>query len=437
MLWTPPRTRKTAPRARGVRPNELLASDTNKARQLSDAAWLFLFFGAQKLLVKRAEQKPPRRSPWVAVLSCFLLAIPISAKDAAKDSDRQETDAVDSESLWAHSLSARSEGGYRSNVGLSPFHPDKSAYSLLGFEALWFRLPIDGFESTFFVTGSDREYFTSEITDREQEVLATASAKYAVTEKFKAGITGIYLFQDQVFDASVNDLDTGAVKAQVHIFIFKPSLEYQLAPKTSVEFGPSISRANFIAPLDDYWEKGGYAAFRFQLSSRTKLIASAESRLRPYDHRNQTDAVGHEILGNSLEFQQHEVTLSLSREWGKSTRMKSTSSFSGQQNIDNGSGYYDYLRTRVAEHFKCSGAVAAIDLSARVSYYDYRVQAASVTDPSSRGRLALSLSARPELKVTKTLKWYALLEWDRSWSNLASDAYSASTIATGFELEFF
>ncbi len=371
------------------------------------------------------------------MLAFFSVAILISANAAANNSGRLAADADDPESLWVHNLSARLEGGYRSNVGLSPFHPDRSAYGLLGFEALWFRLPINGFESTFFVTGSDLEYVSSEITDREQEVLATASAKYAVTEKFKAGITGIYLFQDQVFDASASELDTGAVKAQVHIFILKPSLEYQLAPETSVEFGPSVGRANFLAPLDDYWEKGGYAALKFQLSPMNKLIASAESRLRPYDHRNQMDTRGNEIPGESLEFQQHEVTLSLIRQWGKSTRMKSTSSFGGQQNIDNGSGYYDYLRTRVSQHFKCSGAAAALDLSAKASYYDYRLQAAGVTDPSSRGRLELSLSVRPELKVSKTLKWYALLEWDRSWSNLAADAYSASTIATGFELEFF
>ena len=353
------------------------------------------------------------------------------------DSVGMESDSVDSESLWASSLTARSEGGYRSNVGLSSFHPDKSAYSLLGFEALWFRLPVDGLESNFFVTGNDREYFSSEITDREQELLASASVKYQVSEKFKAGVSGVYLFQDQVFDASANDLDTGAVKAQVHLFMVKPSLEYRLTPKTTVELGPSFSRANFIAPLDDYWEQGGYAALRFQLSSRTKLIASAESRLRPYDHRNQTDAAGIETLGESLEFQQHEMTLSLVGQWGQATKLKSTSALSGQQSIDNGSGYYDYLRTRFTQHLRFSGAAGAIDFSGRLSYYDYRVQAAGGTDPSSRGRLEFSLTARPELRVTPSLTFYVLLEWDRSWSNLASDAYSATTIATGFELEFF
>ena len=378
----------------------------------------------------------------LVILAATVRTSGLSAESAAEGVSNDTRLATDLPALqpssWDTSFTGRTEAGYRSNIGLSAFTEDKSAFAGAGFDFLMLRLPsADSWESTVFLSADHRGYFNSGITDAEETFVASATVRYRTTPKAAVGLNILYLYQDQVFDASSNDLDVGSVKAQVHLLRARPTVRYQLAEHTTVEFGPQAAWQNYIAPLDDYWEFGGLGNLTTAVSTHSDLVVSLESKLRPYDHREQADAQGIAIAGQRLELEQHEAAVAYQRHWGDQDAWRWVTKVAGMQNTDGGSGYYDYMRYRVSTQLRARHGLFSFSLEGQLAHYGYAVQTASTTDPSSRSRLEFLVGFKPTVQVNSKLKWYAHLEWERTLSNNPSDPYTASTVATGFELEFF
>lgn len=342
-------------------------------------------------------------------------------------------------SAWSRSLSTKTELGYRSNIGLSPFAEDKSAFATGGFELLLLRFPTDSdsTEASLYLSAEHRHYFSSEITDAEQSIIASSSLRHPISNRFSVGANLLYLFQDLVLDASSNDLEQGSVKAQAHVLALKPSLRYRLTPLTTLDFGPSLARHNFIAPLDDYWEYGTFGSLKFKASQASEVFLNLESKQRPYDHRSPADFSGFPIESENLTLEQHEASIGLTQRFGPSQTMRWTSKVGGLHSTDGSSGYYDYARCKLNTSLHAKLHPLTIDLDVYTAYTDYSIQQASATDPSTRTRIEFNVSLKPSLQITPRLKWYTLLEWERAWSNSPTDPYTAVTFATGFEIDVF
>ena len=103
---------------------------------------------------------------------------------------------------------------------------------------------------------------------------------------------------------------------------------------------------------------------------------------------------------------------------------------------DNGAGYYNYDKFQLSEQIRYQGGWGEVTLQARLGYYDYSVQTIAAADARRRNKTNVIINFRGEKKLTRWLKWYIDLEYERSLGNVSWDNYLVNTASSGLSVEF-
>jgi hypothetical protein len=188
-------------------------------------------------------------------------------------------------------------------------------------------------------------------------------------------------------------------------------------------------------PLDGSVEPG----FAFSLGQdhrqRTAYSLSYGFHERVFDDLTITDALGVTLPGAALRFREHQVEATYRRELDAARRWRLTLRAGWLRNEDNGQGYYDYDRGRMALEMRWRKKPWEIKLSSRASYYDYSIQSIAGAGSELREKALLSagLQTRRELKRG----FYVVLraEHEQSLSNLTTDRYVANVLSLGLGWE--
>lgn len=367
-------------------------------------------------------------------VACFSFCLTIPVFCAENDI---KLDDLPGSLFWDATGNLRTGVGYKDNLLLSDISPEESGFFRTEAEVMLLRLPLDGHEFFFLGYGEDIRYFSGDEVDSEQVAFGLARYLRQLGQNWKVGTSLQYMFQDQVFDASLTETNRSSVQARGHSFRVTPAARLDMKGRTWVELEAIAGRQLFAEPLDDYWEPGARLTGGKQYGHKSEVSLSYEITRRRYDVRVPYTASGiPEEGGGDLSYLQQEAALRLRHNWDKAKRWQTTSKLSYYHSADNGSGYFDYHRYQVSQQARRQEEKWQVTGQARLSYYDYPVQTVSPDDGSLRYRLSLVMELRGEVKLTKHFKVFGQYENESNWANTSYDQYNVNVVCGGIDFEW-
>jgi hypothetical protein len=319
---------------------------------------------------------------------------------------------------------------------LSKVAVEPSAFWASGLDIMVWQLPAEGRDFYFFISGDDIRYLSGIAVDKEQTVIGQTQLKKDYGNGWQTEAELLYLYQNQVFDASIDETNLRTVQAKGHRFALNPSVRRAFGPAYRGELELGVIRQFLKYPLDDYWEVGPRFVLGRAYGYQSDLALSYEFFHRPYEERFQTLADGTPLPDRPLAYQQHETALAWQHYWDKQRCWRTTTKLSLVLNQDNGSGYFDYRKYQASQQVRYRTKKWEARVQGKVSFYDYPIQTISDTDLSLRQKTLLVVNVRGERRLTRSLKWYAEFEHERALSNIALDEYRVNLVSSGLDWEF-
>jgi hypothetical protein len=352
------------------------------------------------------------------------------------DKDSVQVDVPKGLSLWQPFFNARAGAGYKDNVLLSPMGLGGSGLNFTELEATLVRLPADGTQVNLYALGEDRRYWRSGLVDKEQTGLVLAQIKRDFSTRWQGTLTAQYLYHDQVFDVSTTEQTITTVQAQANAFVVRPALRRELPGPWWTELELELTRYEFIAPLDDYWEGGPRAVIVREYGHQSELTLAAQYRQRAYENREQVSLAGLVQPGLALRLNEYGAELAVRHHWDAAKKWRGTLRLNLAREEDNGAGYFDNWRWQTTTQLEYRAKDWLVRARARGALSSYSHQPVSAVNPETRERFSFSASLRVERRLDK--RWKALAEYERELasSNRPFDGYRANTIVAGFEWEY-
>lgn len=337
---------------------------------------------------------------------------------------------------WDHVFTVKGGGGYKDNLSLSHFQPESSAFLSAGGEAIVNRLYEDGSELSFYLNGDQRWFLSHASVDQETLALGQARFKQVLGSRTSASLAAEYFYQDQVVDVSVTETNRQAVRAIGNTLTARPGFRYTFGDEFWAAIELPVTRQLFASPLDDYWEFGPKLSVGRDYARKSSLVFSYQGSWAFYDTDSEVTADGRSIPGTHREINAHDVRLTWRHHWDESRRWRTTLKGGTKFNVDNGSGYFDFVRPYAAAEVRYRQRPWELALEGRCSYYHYPVQTVSDTDPSNRARTEIGLEVRGERKLYKGLKVVGAYEYERVLSNDELETYRVNTVSGSVWWEF-
>lgn len=339
-------------------------------------------------------------------------------------------------SLWNKSVSLRANLGYKDNVALSSAGSSGGAFETAGFDLLVFRLPWDNWQFNFFASGSDTRYFDQSVgVNTEQSAAASGQLTWFLGSGWKSLSTVHYTYLNQVLDVSATTQTQIRQQVLGHTVTGRQGVRKDFGLYWA-EANLAISRNFFGSPLDDYWQGGPQLTLGRRYGQESEVSLGYQIQEAPFDSFEQARLDGTLISGTPLEFRVQSVELAWQHHWDAQRRWRSSTRLSAQWNRDNGPGYYDYFRYRLAEQLRYRAATWQVNGQLSVMQYDFDRRTVSATDLKTQRRTPFLLSLRGEKRLSKSWKLYANYDYERSLSNVAVQRYEANVGVAGIEYAF-
>lgn len=390
---------------------------------------------ASPIPLRRLQQNSrPAARRLVGLVFCAFLAT--SAFSAEPSSSSTNEFIPETPSLWFQSVELRMSSGYKDNLLLDRTASEQSGFIASGLDWTVGRLPLDGRQFNFLLSADDTRYLQGRAVDHEDFVAAVAQFKLDASPAWLVGVDARYVYQDQVVDTSVTETNLASTLVRGHGVAVLPNVRWTFARNTWLELAGTAQRQLLDAPLDDYWEGGPRLTLGHDYGRRSSIALSCAFNHRAYDTREQVSLTGTNLPGTALGFDQIDVDLAWRQNWDPRRRWRTATRLGFQQNADNGPGFYDYRRYRVAEQVRYVAATWEVKAQAQALFYDFQHQTVDTTSSNLREKAIVNLDLRAEKTICKHLKLFAEYEYERSLSNRAVDEYHANKIFGGAAWEF-
>ena len=337
---------------------------------------------------------------------------------------------------WINDFSLRTGAGYRDNVGLSARSPQDSAFVASGLELILLRLPQNGTQFNFFVSGEDLHFLSSSIVDREQTLFAQALMKSDCGSGWQVSVAAEYVYQRQVADVSITEPGLMTIPVEGHGSVIREELRRDFGNNYWASLELPAKRQFFREPLDDYWEYGPRLTLGKSYGHKSELSVSYEISERDYDHGELRSALGDPLPDTRRKSIQQEARLAWKHHWDPNNCWRTTTRLSARQSEDNGSGYFDYTKLQAGEQLLFHTKKWDLSAEAKVARYDYPVQTVSATNLAKRRSTELAFNFRCERRVASFLKIFAEYERERVFSNLEFEQYAVATVKGGLNWMF-
>jgi hypothetical protein len=213
----------------------------------------------------------------------------------------------------------------------------------------------------------------------------------------------------------------------------KPKWNHTFSPGWEMRLeavgGPQL----YWGEVDSYWEAGGKLSLLRTYGQKSELSLNFQSLHWLYVDREQNNLQGEPVPGTSLAFWRPEVFAQWRHNWDEQRRWTTTTKLGWLQNVDNGSGYWDYDRLALSQKVRWRQGGWEIAAGARFGWYLYREQ---FVGTERRERVYTTIDLRVERRLGK--HWFAYVsgESDWNWSNQSLDQYSDWTAGAGIGREF-
>ncbi|VGO17282.1 hypothetical protein PDESU_05878 [Pontiella desulfatans] len=334
--------------------------------------------------------------------------------------------------IWEAEGSVSAAVGHRDNVLRSSIATESSAFFQSSVDASLIRYSDSGSLFMFYIFGEDTRYVDAPSVDYEQFISATVQLIEPVGDRNETGLEANYLYQHQILDASVTEVDVNRVLVLGHSAYLRPYWMHRMG-KWEAQVEASVLRQVFEHTLDDYWEAEAEARLTRNYGNRSEVSVGYVPMWRLYDTREQYDSGGSSVPGTELTYLQNEVDGEWRHYWDQDRHWRTTSRVSFMASRDNGSGYFDYDRLYFREQVWWSKGNWEIKAAARFGWYYYREQ---LIDNEHRYRSYATL----DYSITRWLgdHWKLFTAGEHEWnmSNDPFDEYRSWMVNCGAGYEF-
>lgn len=338
-------------------------------------------------------------------------------------------------SLWDHSVSLRSWAGYRDNPQLSAVNPVGSAFLAGGGEIMAFRLPIDGWEASFYGLFEHLGYFESGLSPETTGVM-DARVKRVWGDGWIWGAALEYYFLKQVFDASELVGVRVVIPTEGHTLAFRPLFGREIGKVWRWELEPEVSRQWLAEPLDSFLDTGARLQWIRKIGGGlgSEVGVSYRFRNRAFDERPPRNEAG-DALPGTLAYRQHEWESVWKATWDARRRWRTTLRGGYLLSHDNEGGYFDYERFQISGQVRYSSDRWEVRAEARTRWYMYAAQRAYEPDGPRRRRVDVSFQIRGDWKISRRWRVFVQFEDEMSDENMVAVDYRATGLSGGMEFE--
>lgn len=372
---------------------------------------------------------------WLVLATCCLSARLAQGADELQLGIPPMPD-LPSLSLWQTVVTWEASAGYKDNVALSGVRPSGSPLVRNLAELLVWRLPGEGWEFQTFLTGEDVRYLSSTVVDKEQTTLGVVQVNRVWSDEWTTGLTGQYLYQNRVLDLTTSLATPTVLLVQGHTYTGRGSVRRKFGQGWTWGVEPAITRQDFGGPLDDYWETGFKFSLGRESGRKSETSLNYELTHRNHDRREQATVTGVAIPGSELHLLQHRVQLQWKCSWDELRHWRTSAKLAHELSQDNGSGYFDSRRWQAGVEGRFANAVWDLRLTSRIAHTVFPHQPAIFGQPQPAERTDFGINLRAERVLTKSLRWFAEWDFERSLANRPATGYGVNLTQSGLILEF-
>jgi hypothetical protein len=341
-------------------------------------------------------------------------------------------------SLWDESYSVRTGVGYKDNVLLDDTNPNKSPFFLNGLDITVFRLPVDDWGLSLFVSGDDIRYWRDVGVGSEDTWLAGGKAQWNFAPDWHASFAAAYNYSAQVMDL-LSGFGTGTqapTKIIWDTITLRPGVQRDLGSNYWVELQMEGTRLIYDSPAFSSWRYGPKLIFGRKYGSHSDISLSYAILREPFDNEDQVEPDGTDLPGTQLRYLTQKVELAWHHYWDQKRVWESSTRLNFDFNRDNGPGYFDYRHYAAREQFDYNGQRWKVTASAGWQNYRFPYQNVSDTDLSSVYQNDLTLNLHLEQQIFRHLKLFADYEYDHTFSDDPTEHYVVNTVKGGTSWEF-
>jgi hypothetical protein len=340
---------------------------------------------------------------------------------------------------WDFETSLAGSLGYKDNILLRPVDGESSGFWRTDLESMLWRYPDGKTEFVAMLGFTDVRYFSAEETDGEQTVFLHAAWDWNTTGWSTFSLPAQVLYQDQVLDFSATEAET--VIGQVQVFSFSTNPEWNVAAGENLEVGISgLYRVDhFREGPDDFQDAGGRLRANYKFGLWADLDLRYTIFRRDFATRVQYTAGGRPIVGTELQADQRRAEGRFNLKFDPDSDWAVKAKVGHLEYRDNGSGYFDYDRSRLGLELTWTPGPWRFFLSGSRGHYDYLLQTIFNEESGQieqREKDDFYGQFRIERTLNESFGWHFDGEAERSETNDFYGTYNAVAVFSGITWTF-
>lgn len=339
--------------------------------------------------------------------------------------------------LWDKDVVVHAGVGYKDNVTLSATTPQGSGFFDSGLDLTIFRLPLNGPEFNFTVTGDDQRYWKAPDGIKNEDLwLASARVQQYISGNWQAGIELRYVYADQVLEELVESGGFQPVEANGNLLAARPFLRRNFDTNLWLQLEAPITREWWRQPLDSDWKYGFQLLLGCDYAPHSEFALTLGGFFIAQDTWLARDRDGNEIPGKKLAIWRQVFELKWEHEWGSRRHWSSTTRAGVNFDSDNGGGYFNYDRYFLSEELRFRARNWEVKGSAGISNYDFPIQTVGLPTGPHYYLTSLDFTFRVERRLYKSAKLYASFEHEQALSNDPTSQFKSNVVIGGASWEF-
>ena len=117
---------------------------------------------------------------------------------------------------WTWTTDVWVDGGYQDNLLLSPDAREASPFARVGADVSLALMPLGSFHFQANVNAEEKRFTEGVSVTHERYVGANVEMAYDLNKFWRASLESHYLFEDQVYDASLSSTNTSSILVRGH-----------------------------------------------------------------------------------------------------------------------------------------------------------------------------------------------------------------------------
>ncbi len=412
-----------------------------EALMTDDALLDELLFGDEneELLLEILE---PSEAPSTPATPTVEVPQPAEAKPPSETIPEEVEDALIQEILadvpgWDWETTIGLGMGYKENVLFNAFNSEDSAFTRLELDSTLVRLSKPGEWQWFtYLLAEHNHYFDVDGLDDEWLAVLLSQAEKPLGDSWKIGLTGQYTYLEQALSLAFEDFDFGAQTIVLHQFKITPRLQYLFSKNTFLKLELPMALNRFQSETQDYLEYGAGLTLGKKLSRGGKVSLQYQYLPRHYDERAVRDSLGDAVVGEDLDWEQHQLDGVLDYYLDEDKRWRSKTALRLRRVQDNGFGYDDFWMYRASQQFTYRQGPWEVQLTGSYTHHDYDVQTVSTGNTNKRHRSRFGVGVGLERSFHENWKAVLNYEFEDYQSNIEDDRYDVHVISLGLSRTF-